>query len=97
MKKQKGMDNKNQPISPQMFTRVGDGDNDFEPIKDGHKTGYERKFSGLTKREYFAGLAMQSYFGGEFTGQSGMPYDTIAKNCVAMADALLKELEVSND
>lgn len=87
------MENGKQPIQPQMYTRCGDGDNDFEPLKDGQKTGYEVKFGGLTKREYFAGLAMQSYFGGEFTGQSGMPCEMMANACVQMADALLKELE----
>lgn len=47
---------------------------------------------GLTKREYFAGLAMSSYYGGEFIGQSGMPFEIIAQNCVLMADALIFEL-----
>jgi hypothetical protein len=47
---------------------------------------------GLTKREYFAGLAMQSYAGGEYTGQSGMPHNQIAEWSVGMADALLDEL-----
>lgn len=51
---------------------------------------------GLTKREYFAGLAMASYFGGEFIGQSGMPYDAIATNCVLMADALINQLNTNN-
>ena len=47
---------------------------------------------GLTKREYFAGQAMASYFGGEYIGQSGMPYEAIATNCVLMADALILAL-----
>ena len=48
---------------------------------------------GLTKREYFAGLAMQSYASGEYTAQRGMPVEQIAKWSVEMADALLFELE----
>jgi hypothetical protein len=47
---------------------------------------------GLTKRQYFAGIAMQGFCGGEFTGQSGMPVESIAKWSVTMADALLEEL-----
>ena len=49
-------------------------------------------YLGLTKREYFAVLAMQGYCGGEFTGQSGMSPESIAKWSVEMADALLTEL-----
>lgn len=48
--------------------------------------------AGLTKREYFAGLAMASFFGGEYIGQSGQPDEMIAKRCVSMADALINEL-----
>lgn len=47
---------------------------------------------GLTKREYFAAMAMQGYCGGEYTGQSGMPVESIAKWSVEMADALIKQL-----
>jgi len=56
------------------------------------RSGYQQ--DGLTKREYFAGLAMQSYASGEFTGQSGMPHEVIAEWSVKMADALLKQLEL---
>ena len=47
---------------------------------------------GLTKREYFAGMAMQGYCGGEFTGQSGMPHKDMAEWSVEMADALIEAL-----
>lgn len=50
-------------------------------------------YSGITKREYMATKAMQGYCGGEYTGQSGMPHENIAKWAVEMADALLLELE----
>lgn len=48
--------------------------------------------TGLTKREYFAGLAMQGLAsGGKITpNKDGAEY--IAKHAVSMADALLKEL-----
>jgi hypothetical protein len=51
----------------------------------------EGNFKGLTKREYFAGLAMQ----GMVTQAQSWNYqlDLIANAAVKMADALLKELE----
>ena len=49
--------------------------------------GYQQ---GLTKREYFAGLAMQGY-----TGQ--LDIESIAKWSVEMADALLKALETKSE
>lgn len=52
---------------------------------------------GLTKREHFAGLAMASYYGGEFIGKSGMPFETIAESCVKMADALINELNKNSE
>jgi len=45
-------------------------------------------YSGITKREYFAGLAMQG-----MAGNSKYTYiDVIASNAVRIADALLEEL-----
>ena len=47
---------------------------------------------GLTKREYFAGLAMQAYITGQVTvGENGYPIDT-GKASVRMADELLQAL-----
>jgi len=46
---------------------------------------------GLTKREYFAGLAMQTYLhdrSGHWTA------DKIAKEAIRQADELLKQLEI---
>ncbi len=47
---------------------------------------------GLTKREYFAGLAMQSLI--SKTGLSGgtKQYDIMVRHATYCADALLKEL-----
>ena len=42
---------------------------------------------GLTKREYFAGLAMQGMAASDLT------YEDIAHDSVKMADALLAELD----
>jgi hypothetical protein len=48
--------------------------------------------TGLTKREYFAGLAMQSYVNNLYS--SGIrTLEDAAKRSVQMADALLAELE----
>lgn len=43
---------------------------------------------GLTKRELFAGMAMQGSFGFE----DRRSYEEMAQRCVNMADALLAEL-----
>jgi hypothetical protein len=49
---------------------------------------------GLTKREYFAGLAMQGFLsGGEVQRTGRKCKDDIAKYCVELADELLNQLE----
>jgi hypothetical protein len=48
--------------------------------------------AGLTKREYFAGLALQSYINNYFGG-SERDTEHCVKMSVRMADALLAELE----
>lgn len=77
------MENGKQPINPIPNAVSYDNEN--------------KKFvnAGLTKREYFAAKAMQGYCGGEYTGQSGMPHEQIAAWSVNMADALLKQLEIT--
>ena len=49
--------------------------------------------SGLTKREYFAAMAMQGLCA-ENTYQDS---ESLAKKAVGCADALLNELEQTND
>ena len=56
------------------------------PTSDGYLD--ERLAQGLTKREHFAGLAMQSLING---GESR--FVTIAKSSLKAADALLAELD----
>jgi hypothetical protein len=53
--------------------------------------GYECESFGLTKREHFAAMAIQGLI--TLKGSDCMDKDITAKQCVAMADALLKELE----
>ena len=81
------MRNGKQPITPTMYTKIGDGENDYLPLKDGQTTGWEVKFGGLTKREYFAVLAMQGL----------ISYGSWDKNtsriAVELADRLLNELD----
>ena len=60
-----------------------------------HSENYQGNFEGLTKREYFAGLAMQ----GLLTRTDGNPVvgisesERIVSESVIMADKLLKQLE----
>lgn len=58
------------------FAKYGDG---------GHQ-------KGLTKREYFAGLAMQSLISANKTSRTMEDYRLIANHAVACAEALLQEL-----
>ena len=51
--------------------------------------------SGLTKREYFAGLAMQGLYAGD--RDNGFDAEGVAAYAVQTADALLKALEESNN
>jgi hypothetical protein len=56
----------------------------------------EGNFNGLTKREYFAGLAMQGMVTASHYSMSigHLPQlDVCVKHAVEMADALLAELE----
>ena len=47
----------------------------------------------LTKREYFAALAMQGYIDGTDFIDLKLHQETIARNAVEQADALIKALE----
>ena len=54
-------------------------------------TGGFMQFHGLSKREYFAGLAMQGLVVERFVNDA-MDRSKVAKFSVKMADALLEEL-----
>jgi hypothetical protein len=65
-----------------------------EPIIDTDYTGdfpvSHVKHAGLTKREYFAAMAMQGYIA---AGANGMPPSAdIAQHAVRAADAMITEL-----
>lgn len=96
------MNNGKQPITASMWTKCGEGADDYKPLKDGQKTGRETKFGGLTKREYFAGLAMQGLLANQIVrdilgGNNGMQVpDLIAKYSLQYADALLAQLSIED-
>lgn len=51
-------------------------------------------FTGLTKREYFAGLALQGLLANRWTLEhGGSTFKSISKDSVGLADELLKQLE----
>ena len=70
------------------------------PTPDCEITGTALQYLGLTKREYFAAMAMQGRLAAS-TSVNGFYLDSdsdsriIAKDAVAFADALLTELEKS--
>lgn len=48
---------------------------------------------GLTKREYFVGLAMQGVLATDNYNDDEVGKKALAKKCVGIADALLEQLE----
>jgi len=58
------------------------------PAFETPKTVWNRPQYGLTKREYFAAIALQGYLS---TGEDAT-YDNYAEGAVNMADALIKAL-----
>lgn len=86
------MKNADKPISPCLMQQVGDSS--FRAHKQGDPTQYNIPTEGLTKREYFAAMAMQglcSAHNAEGEWSTG-PKNT-AIFAVEYADALLAELE----
>jgi hypothetical protein len=86
------MTNANDTIVQTVYRQIGDTEYRIATPKDIKEGIYLHTTPGLTKREYFAAMAMQGYCGGEFIGQSGMPQETIAEWCTKMADALIEQL-----
>ena len=85
------MNNGKQPITPSMWTKCGEGADDYQPLKDGQKTGFEKKLGGLTKREYLASKAMQGLLSNPAQIDT-TNFEWVAQHAVGYADALLKEL-----
>ena len=97
------MKNADKPIYPTLMQQVGD--NEFEPTnlhpKSQHRfvPEYSIMTGGLTKREYFAGLAMQGLIS-SFTekasyGGWGTEIEETIKCAIDYAEELLKQLENS--
>jgi hypothetical protein len=81
------MNNSDMPAMPQS------GD-DIEQWNDPTNPGAGTYFAtGLTKREHFAGLAMQGLI--TLKGKHCCDTDIVAAQCVRMADSLLAELDKS--
>lgn len=75
------MKNGKQPINP--IIRA----NGFEATQVG-----QNELSGLTKREYFAGLALQGLCANSIAGPHHEPKNLV-KEAIQYADELLKQLE----
>lgn len=80
------MNNKDMPAMPIIDNKISTHDTEI--------------YHGLTKREHFAGLAMQAYISGNLSwsdglegGHSSPSTEDVAKEAVGYADALLKALE----
>jgi hypothetical protein len=54
---------------------------------------WDAKLPGLTKREYFAAMAMQGFSTIPYSDSDEMCANSDARRAVLVADALLKELE----
>jgi hypothetical protein len=69
-------------------------DKPINPINYINPEGYPVRSNGLTKREYFAGLAMQGILSGtgKVSIENGL-FVNEAKVCLCIADELLKQLE----
>lgn len=74
------MENSEQPVAPWNSNR---------PWNDESANG----FSGLTKREYFAGLAMQGMLAKR---QEGWVQERLISTSIELADELLKQLNHKN-
>lgn len=79
------MKNADQPINPDPMRGVEQSYSNQDP--------WEHPI-GLTKREYFAGLAMQGLLANGIPGRHNLAENLIPE-AIYMADELLKELETS--
>ncbi len=66
--------------------------NEFRASKPSDQKEWNIPTEGLTKREYFAGLAMQ----GLLASNNGQSIDYLIHQSIKAADELLKQLENSN-
>lgn len=84
------MTNGNDLITTTTYRQIGDEDFRVATEKDLREGAYLSTKPGLSKREYFAAMAMQGYTS---AGSTGMPqaYD-LAVLSVNLADALILQL-----
>ena len=78
------MENKNKPITPTKETKYYDSEKYYE------------EHLGLTKREYFAGLAMQGLISSCDWNVTRFNNDVVIATCenaLKLADEILKQLE----
>lgn len=65
----------------------------IHPLKADLGQGKTMHYFGLTKREYFAGLAMQGVLASSQPYEARMTLEQVASEAIGVADALLKQLE----
>lgn len=82
------MENGKQPIHPCTMQRIGE--NEYRLHRDNDPKEHRISVNGLTKREYFAAMAMQGILAASLGVISA---ESLAKAAVGSADALLKALE----
>ena len=83
------MKNADKPINPVMMQQVGE--NEFRASKPSDQKEWNIPTEGLTKREYFAGLAMQGILAN--SSLNNLKEETVAEISVLCADKLLENLE----
>ena len=86
------MENRDMPVNNEQFSTKYKTEADAQALALGFIPKTE-KFNGLTKREHFAGLAMQ----GLLSTAKSTPSNKYATEAVNMADALLEALEKDNE
>jgi len=87
----------NEPACPikEVGVTVTNGGKDFYISGDLSKSDFDTNFGGLTKREYFAAMAMQGLLNSETFNANGYTNGTpsgIAEIAVHQADALIEAL-----
>ena len=80
------MTNANEPISPTIINY-----DDGKPLNNYQVGNTTEHVSGLTKREYFAAMAMQGLWS-SVRNEYYTEYEKIASMAVKQADALINEL-----
>lgn len=87
------MENSKQPIVPITIRQIGDNEWRIASEKDINVNENLKRLTGLTKREYFAGLAMQGILAGkdiDVKFSSGV--GSVADMAISYANELLKQL-----